>query len=138
MRIRISTSRGRSTTSTSPRSRTTTSPPPSRRRARGSSFSPTTRTASIHRNAPRPCPSQPRLESASMGRIPVPNDRYYGAQTARSLIHFDIGTDHMPLEVIHAFGILKKACAMVNQELGKLTPEIANLIVKAADEVTEG
>ena len=73
-----------------------------------------------------------------MGKIPVHNDRYYGAQTARSLIHFAIGTDRMPLEVIHAFGILKKACALVNQDLGKLKPELANLIVKAADEVTEG
>jgi hypothetical protein len=73
-----------------------------------------------------------------MGKIPVPNDRYYGAQTARSLIHFDIGTDRMPLEVIHAFGILKKACALVNQDLGKLKPELADLIVKAADEVAAG
>ncbi len=59
-------------------------------------------------------PADYRLESDSMGKIPVPNDRYYGAQTARSLIHFDIGTDRMPLEVIHAFGVLKKACALVN------------------------
>src|SRR6202041_2697355 len=81
---------------------------------------------------------QTRLESDSMGKIPVPNDRYYGAQTARSLIHFDIGTDRIPLEVIHAFGVLKKACALVNKDLGKLKPEIADLIVKAADEVAAG
>jgi fumarate hydratase class II len=79
-----------------------------------------------------------RLESDSMGQIPVPNDRYYGAQTARSLIHFDIGDDRMPLEVIHAFGILKKACALVNQDLGKLPADKADLIVRAADEVSQG
>ncbi len=67
-------------------------------------------------------PKNSRLESDSMGKIPVPSDRYYGAQTARSLIHFNIGKDLMPLEVVHSFGILKKACAMVNQELGKLSP----------------
>src|SRR5882757_11356710 len=83
-------------------------------------------------------PADSRIESDSMGKIPVPNDRYYGAQTARSLIHFDIGNDKIPLEVIHCFGILKKACALVNQDLGKLKPEIAALIVKAADEVPEG
>ena len=74
-------------------------------------------------------PADHRLESDSMGQIPVPNDRYYGAQTARSLIHFDIGTDRMPLEVVHAFGVLKKACALVNQDLGKMKPETADLIV---------
>ena len=79
-----------------------------------------------------------RLESDSMGKIPVPNDRYYGAQTARSLIHFDIGDDLMPREVIHAFGILKKACALVNQELGKLPADKAALIARAADEVAQG
>jgi fumarate hydratase class II len=83
-------------------------------------------------------PSDCRLESDSMGKIPVPRDRYYGAQTARALIHFNIGADRMPLEVIHAFGVLKKACALVNQDLGKLTPELAELIVTAADEVAEG
>src|SRR5450631_463717 len=83
-------------------------------------------------------PANCRLESDSMGKIPVPKDRYYGAQTARSLIHFDIGTDRMPLEVIHSFGILKKACALVNLDLGKLTPDLTDLIVKAADEVSEG
>ena len=78
-------------------------------------------------NAPQP--PNTRIESDSMGKIPVPNDRYYGAQTARSLIHFDIGTDRMPLEVVHAFGTLKKACALVNQDLGKLSPELAALIL---------
>ncbi|HTR45961.1 MAG TPA: class II fumarate hydratase [Verrucomicrobiae bacterium] len=79
-----------------------------------------------------------RVESDSMGKIEVPSDRYYGAQTARSLIHFNIGTDTMPRELIRAFGILKKAAALVNQDLGKLSPEKAKLIVQAADEVIAG
>jgi len=79
-----------------------------------------------------------RIESDSMGKIEVPADRYWGAQTARSLIHFDIGTDTMPPELIRAFGILKKAAALVNLDLGKLSPEKAKLIVAAADEVIAG
>jgi fumarate hydratase class II len=79
-----------------------------------------------------------RVESDSIGKIQVPNDRYYGAQTARSLIHFDIGRETMPPELIRAFGILKKAAALVNQQLGKLAPEKARLIVRAADEVIAG
>jgi len=70
-----------------------------------------------------------------MGPIEVPGDRYYGAQTARSLIHFDIGNDTKPPELIRALGILKKACALVNFDLGKLPKEQAELIAKAADEV---
>ena len=85
--------------------------------------------------APKP---QVRIESDSMGKIEVPDDRYYGAQTARSLIHFDIGRDTMPRELIRAFGILKKAAALVNQDLKKLSPEKARLIVQAADEVISG
>jgi fumarate hydratase class II len=79
-----------------------------------------------------------RVESDSMGKIDVPVNRYYGAQTARSLIHFDIGQDTMPRELIRAFGILKKAAALVNQDLGKLSAEKAKLIVAAADEVIAG
>jgi fumarate hydratase class II len=79
-----------------------------------------------------------RIESDSMGKIEVPNDRYYGAQTARSLIHFDIGRETMPPELVRAFGILKKAAALVNQDLGKLPPEKAKLIVQAADDVIAG
>src|SRR5437899_4631535 len=79
-----------------------------------------------------------RTESDSMGAIEVPTDRYYGAQTARSLIHFAIGKDIMPPELIRAFGILKKAAALVNQDLGKLTPDKASLITRAADEVIAG
>jgi fumarate hydratase class II len=73
-----------------------------------------------------------------MGSIEVPMDRYYGAQTARSLIHFAIGKDTMPPELIRAFGILKKAAALVNRDLGKLSEEKANLITQAADEVISG
>ena len=79
-----------------------------------------------------------RTESDSMGKMQVPADRYYGAQTARSLIHFAIGKDTMPPELIRAFGILKKACALVNQDLGKLSAEKAKLIAQAADEVIAG
>ncbi len=79
-----------------------------------------------------------RIESDSMGNIEVPTNVYWGAQTARSLVHFDIGRDVMPPELIRAFGILKKAAALVNQELGKLPPEKARLIVQAADEVISG
>ena len=73
-----------------------------------------------------------------MGPIEVPADRYWGAQTQRSLHHFSIGEDRMPVEVVRAFGVLKKAAAMVNRELGKLPADKAELIVAAADEVIEG
>jgi fumarate hydratase class II len=79
-----------------------------------------------------------RTESDSMGKIDVPADRYYGAQTARSLIHFAIGKDTMPPELIRAFGILKKAAALVNQDLGKLPADKTALITQAADEVIAG
>jgi fumarate hydratase class II len=79
-----------------------------------------------------------RIESDSMGEIEVPADRYWGAQTQRSLHHFTIGDDRMPTEVMRAFGILKKACALVNLQLGKISKEKADLIVAAADEVIEG
>src|ERR1700761_3089258 len=79
-----------------------------------------------------------RTESDSMGKIEVPNNRYYGAQSARSLIHFDIGEDVMPTPVIKAMGVLKKAAALVNHDLGKLDDEKTKLIVAAADEVIEG
>ncbi len=81
---------------------------------------------------------QYRIETDSMGEIQVPNDKFYGAQTARSLIHFKIGGERMPREMIWAFGILKKAAALVNKELGLLPAEKADLIVKAADEVISG
>ena len=79
-----------------------------------------------------------RIESDSMGEVEVPTDRYWGAQTQRSLHHFDIGDDLMPEGVIRAFGILKKAAAIVNHELGKLPRDKMELIVSAADEVIAG
>jgi fumarate hydratase class II len=79
-----------------------------------------------------------RIETDSMGQIEVPADKYWGAQTQRSLLHFNIGYDVMPREMIRALGILKKACALVNQDLGKLTADKAKLIVQACDEVIEG
>ncbi|MFZ0759782.1 MAG: class II fumarate hydratase, partial [Candidatus Sulfotelmatobacter sp.] len=79
-----------------------------------------------------------RTESDSMGQIEVPANVYWGAQTQRSLLHFNIGRDTMPPELIHAFGTLKKACALVNQDLGKLPADKAKLIVQAADEVISG
>ena len=82
--------------------------------------------------------SQTRIETDSMGEIEVPANKYWGAQTERSLHHFNIGKDIMPLEVTHAFGILKKAAALTNHELGKLTDDKKNLICKAAEEVYQG
>ncbi len=79
-----------------------------------------------------------RIETDTMGQIEVPADKYYGAQTARSLKNFRIGTEKMPRELIRAMGILKKAAALVNMELGLLPKEKGELIVKAADEVIEG
>jgi fumarate hydratase class II len=79
-----------------------------------------------------------RIERDTMGEIEVPANAYYGAQTARSLIHFAIGNDVMPREVIRAMGILKKAAAMVNHDLGKLNKEKTALIAAAADEVIDG
>ncbi|MBP7215448.1 MAG: class II fumarate hydratase, partial [Candidatus Kapabacteria bacterium] len=79
-----------------------------------------------------------RIEKDSMGEIEVPNNMYYGAQSARSLIHFDIGTEKMPHEIIRAMGILKKAAALANYELGLLPKEKMDLITKAADEVIDG
>ncbi len=79
-----------------------------------------------------------RTESDSMGTIEVPANVYWGAQTQRSLLHFNIGRDTMPPELIRAFGILKKACALVNQDLGKLPADKAKLIAQAADEVISG
>src|ERR671929_674957 len=79
-----------------------------------------------------------RIETDSMGAIEVAADRYWGAQTERSLHHFNIGDDRMPREMIRALGVLKKAAAQVNEELGKLPPDKARLIMQACDEVIEG
>ena len=79
-----------------------------------------------------------RTETDSMGEIKVPVEKYYGAQTARSLMNFKIGGERFPREVIRALGILKKAAALTNKELGILPAEKSELIVKAADEIIEG
>jgi fumarate hydratase, class II len=79
-----------------------------------------------------------RTEKDTMGTIEVPADRYWGAQTQRSLEHFRIGDDHFPREIVRALGVLKKACAVVNRELGLLPEDKARAIVAAADEVIDG
>ena len=79
-----------------------------------------------------------RTESDSMGTVEVPADRYWGAQTQRSLHHFSIGDERMPVEVVRALGLVKKASALVNLELGELPREKADLIVRAAEEVVSG
>ncbi len=83
-------------------------------------------------------PRATRTESDTMGRVEVASDVYWGAQTERSLHHFNIGSDVMPREMIRALGVLKKAAALVNEELGKLPADKARLIVQAADEVIDG
>lgn len=79
-----------------------------------------------------------RIETDTMGKIEVPSNMYYGAQTARSKMNFQIGGERMPRELIRAFGILKKSAALVNMDLGTLPKEKGDLIVKAADEVIDG
>ncbi len=79
-----------------------------------------------------------RVEKDSIGEIEVPCDRYWGAQTQRSLHHFSIGEDIMPIEVIRAFAIVKKASAITNNELGKLSTEKTQLITQVADEILAG
>jgi len=79
-----------------------------------------------------------RIETDSMGEIQVPNDKYYGAQTARSLKNFKIGGEKFPPELIKALGIVKKAAAITNNELGVLPKDKLDLIIQAADEVIEG
>lgn len=79
-----------------------------------------------------------RTETDTMGSLEVPADAYYGAQTARSRMNFPIGGERMPREIIRAFGILKKAAALANHELGVLDGSVKDLIVRAADEVIEG
>jgi fumarate hydratase class II len=83
-------------------------------------------------------PVKYRTETDSMGAVEVPADRYYGAQTARSMQNFRIGGDRFPREMIRALGILKSAAARANADLGELAPEKAELIVRAAGEVIDG
>src|SRR5438093_502193 len=85
--------------------------------------------------------SETRKETDSMGAVEVDASRYWGAQTERSIHHFSIGwpdADRMPVEMVHAMGILKKAAALTNMEAGRLDPEIGRLIVAASEEVIEG
>lgn len=86
----------------------------------------------------RRCMGEVRIEADTMGELEVPADKYYGCQTARSLINFDIGDDLMPRGVIRAFGILKQAAAKVNSDLGQLDGKVAKLIISAAEEVING
>ena len=79
-----------------------------------------------------------RTERDSLGTVEVPDDKYWGAQTQRSLENFPIGTERMPAPMIHAFGLQKKAAALVNKALGELEPRLADAIAAAADEVASG
>ena len=81
---------------------------------------------------------QTRTESDTMGPVVVASDRYWGAQTQRSLEHFKIGGERFPREVIRALGLVKKACALVNRDLGELDAKLVDLVVTAADEVIAG
>ncbi len=85
-----------------------------------------------------PEPVGKRLERDTMGTVEVPEDRYWGAQTERSLENFPIGTERMPLPLIHAFGLQKKAAALANMSLGDLPERLGNAIAAAADEVMDG
>ena len=79
-----------------------------------------------------------RIEKDTMGEVRVPADKYWGAQTQRSKNNFKIGDGHMPIEIVKAFGYLKKAAAATNMELGVLSEEKANLIMDVCDEIIEG
>ncbi|MEE3083237.1 MAG: class II fumarate hydratase [Candidatus Thermoplasmatota archaeon] len=99
------------------------------------------RQTPVHDSSVVSAPSKPgeiRLEKDTMGELEVPADKYYGCQTARSMINFDIGADCMPRAVIRGFGILKQAAARTNMELGTLDDDVANLIIEASDEVISG
>ena len=87
--------------------------------------------STMAQQSPEQSAKKTRTETDSMGAIEVASDRYWGAQTERSLHHFNIGNDKMPREMIRALGILKKAAALVNEDLGKLPHEKAELIVQA-------
>lgn len=78
-----------------------------------------------------------RIENDSLGPVAVPSDKYWGAQTQRSLQNFKIGREKMPDEVIEAFAVLKKACALTNENMGILDPKLAGPIVQACDEILE-
>ncbi|MPY76045.1 MAG: class II fumarate hydratase [Alphaproteobacteria bacterium] len=79
-----------------------------------------------------------RTESDSLGEVRVPDDRYWGAQTQRAIEYFSIGTDLIPIELIRAYGVLKKAAALANRDIGLLAADKCDLIVRAAEEVADG
>ncbi len=79
-----------------------------------------------------------RVEVDSIGEIEVPEDKYYGAQTARSLMNFKIGSERFPVELIKALGVVKKAAALTNTHLGLLSKEKSDLVVQVAEEIIEG
>ena len=79
-----------------------------------------------------------RIERDSMGEIQVPDDKLWGAQTQRSLEHFRIGSEKMPQELVLVTGVIKRAAAEVNKELGVLPPKIADAIIAACDELAAG
>src|SRR5690606_10769179 len=83
-------------------------------------------------------PAMSRTETDSLGPVEVPDDVYWGAQTQRSLSNFAIGQERMPLAVLHALALIKKAAARVNDRIGDLAPDVARLIEQAADEVLAG
>ena len=83
-------------------------------------------------------PKKTRTETDTMGPMQVAADRYWGAQTERSLHHFKIGPERFPRELIRAFGLLKKAAAVVNRDRGALESKKADAIIQAADEVIAG
>ena len=82
--------------------------------------------------------SQTRTESDSFGPLEVPADKYWGAQTQRSIMNFPIGWEKQPVAIVRALGVIKKACAMENKAIGKLDAKIADAIIQAAGEVFEG
>ena len=92
----------------------------------------------IPQRSARADPDSYRTEKDTMGEIDVPSDRYYGAQTARSLVNFDIGEDTMPRSIVRAFGILKSAAAKTNVDLEQLDSEIGALVISACEEVISG
>ncbi len=92
----------------------------------------------IARTQPKPTAMEYRKERDSLGYVEVPADKYWGAQTQRSLMNFRIGGHRMPIEIIRAFAILKKAAALTNHELGVLDEEKAHLIARVCDEILEG
>jgi len=95
-------------------------------------------SASIEPMKPKKTKGKTRVEKDTMGDVEVPAEKYFGAQTARSLVNFDIGDDKMPRSIIRAFGILKQAAAETNVDLGGLDREVGELISKACEEVING